>query len=128
MKKVDGKVWPAFVLYVGGCDYQGKETMGQQLGTIEETKIPEFLVTLGRHVAESGMEFHEWRQKNPDMLENLGKALSGIGFVRVVSLIGRNSSYFERVPAAPAYSAADPSFHFWYQADNAPEWEGGSER
>ena len=63
----------AFVLYVGGCDYQGKETMGQQLGTIEETKIPEFLVTLGRHVAESGMEFHEWRQKNPDMLENLAK-------------------------------------------------------
>jgi sulfite reductase (ferredoxin) len=73
VKKVDGKVWPAFVLYVGGCDYQGKETMGQQLGTIEETKIPEFLVTLGRHVAESGMEFHEWRQKNPDMLENLAK-------------------------------------------------------
>lgn len=73
VKKVDGKVWPAFVLYVGGCDYQGKETMGQQLGTIEETKIPEFLVTLGRHVAESGMEFHEWRQKNPDMLESLAK-------------------------------------------------------
>lgn len=47
--------------------------MGAQLGTIEETKIPEFLVALGQHVAESGMEFHEWRQKNPEMLEKLAK-------------------------------------------------------
>ena len=73
VKKIDGKVCPAFVLYADGCDYQGKETMGAQLGTIEETKIPEFLVTLGQHVAESGMEFHEWRQKNPEMLEKLAK-------------------------------------------------------
>ena len=26
-------------------------------------------------MAESGMEFHEWRQKNPDMLENLAKPM-----------------------------------------------------
>lgn len=71
VKKVDGKVCPAFVLYVGGCDYQGKETMGRELGTIEEIKIPEFLVKLGQVVSESGMSFADWNQKNPEKLEQV---------------------------------------------------------
>lgn len=71
MKKADGKPQPAFVLYVNGCDHQGKEQMGREAGTILETKIPEFLVRLGRAVADSGMDFIQWNEKNPDALDQI---------------------------------------------------------
>lgn len=65
MKKVDGKPQPAFVLYINGRQQQGQETMGQEVGTILETKIPEFLVKLGKAVSESGMDFAAWNAKYP---------------------------------------------------------------
>lgn len=69
MKKVDGKPQPGFVLYVNGCEQQGKEAMGREIGTILETKIPEFLVKLGKTVAESGLAFDEWNAKNKNALD-----------------------------------------------------------
>ncbi len=71
MKKEDGKPQSAFVLCVNGCERQGKEQMGRDAGAILETKIPEFLVKLGRTVADSGMDFLQWNKKNPDALEIL---------------------------------------------------------
>lgn len=71
MKKVDGKPESGFMLYVNGCEYQGQETMGRELGVILETKIPEFLVKLGKAVTESGMDYENWRIKNPDALEQI---------------------------------------------------------
>lgn len=71
MKKTDGKPQSAFVLYVNGCGIQGKEQMGRDAGTILETKIPEFLVKLGRAAADSGMNFKEWNEKNPDALDKI---------------------------------------------------------
>lgn len=71
MKKVDGKPQPGFVLYVGGREQQGKEAMGHEAGVILETQVPEFLVKLGKAVAESGMDFAQWNEKNPGALEEI---------------------------------------------------------
>ncbi len=43
--------------------------MGREAGTILETKIPEFLVKLGRAAAESGMDFEHWNKENPGALD-----------------------------------------------------------
>ena len=65
-KSVDGKAQPAFVLYIGGVQTQGKETFGHEAGTILQDRIPEFLVELGKIVEASGKTFAEWFAKNPD--------------------------------------------------------------
>lgn len=70
-KKVDGKAQPAFVLYVNGSQRQGQETMGQELGTMLEADIPEFLVTLGNAVAKSGMDFAAWNAADAEALERI---------------------------------------------------------
>ena len=59
-KTVDGKPCPAFALLVKGCDYQGKEQFGENLGTILQTELPDFIVELGRTVAGSGLGFDDW--------------------------------------------------------------------
>ncbi len=64
-KKVGGKAESAFMLFLNGCDIQGQEKMGEELGTIRESRIPEFLVTLGKTVAAAGESFAEWNVKNP---------------------------------------------------------------
>lgn len=69
IKRVDGKPQPGFVLYVNGCEKQGNETMGREVGAILEEKIPEFLVKLGKAVAKSGLSFTEWQEKNPAALD-----------------------------------------------------------
>lgn len=71
VKKVDGKPQPGFVLYVNGCDRQGQETLGREIGTVLETEIPQFLVKLGNEVAKSGMNYVEWMKENPDALEQI---------------------------------------------------------
>lgn len=71
VKNIEGKVHPAFVLYVNGEERQGEERMGRELGIVLEEKIPEFLVKLGRAVAESGMNFASWNEKNPGELEKI---------------------------------------------------------
>lgn len=69
VKKADGKVQPAFVLYVNGCEEQGRETMGRELGAIAQQDIPEFLVSLGKTVAKSGMDFTSWNAADPEAIE-----------------------------------------------------------
>lgn len=61
----------AFILYQNGCELQGKEQMGKELGTIEETQIPTFLVELGKAVAAAGMDYAAWNAANPDALEQI---------------------------------------------------------
>lgn len=65
-KSVDGKAQPAFVLYIGGVQTQGKEAFGHEAGTILQDRIPEFLVELGKIVEASGKSFAEWFAENPD--------------------------------------------------------------
>ena len=40
--------------------------MGEELGTILESQIPEFLVMLGKTVAETSLSFTQWNLENPD--------------------------------------------------------------
>ena len=70
-KLVDGKPQSAFTLFVGGCDQQGKETMGREFGAILESKIPAFLVELGKTVAASGMDFAAWRETDPEGIDRI---------------------------------------------------------
>lgn len=68
-KSVDKKPQPAFVLFVNGQQRQGEEAFGRELGTMLETDIPEFLVKLGKTVAESGMDYEAWNAANPEGIE-----------------------------------------------------------
>lgn len=70
-KLVDGKPQSAFTLFVGGCDQQGKEAMGRELGAILKSKIPAFLVELGKTVAASGMDFAAWRESDPEGIDRI---------------------------------------------------------
>lgn len=62
-KSVDGKSQSAYMLYVNGCEYQGKEVLGHEVGTILEEKIPAFLVEVGQAVVASNMSFAEWNMQ-----------------------------------------------------------------
>lgn len=66
MKKVDGKPASAFVLNVDGCELQGKESLGRELGAILDADIPTFLVEIGQTVAASGMDFDTWYASHAD--------------------------------------------------------------
>jgi ferredoxin-nitrite reductase len=72
-KKAEGKAQSAFMLYVGGAERQGEEKMGCEYGTILETRLPEFLVKLGRAVAGSGLEFDAWRAQNPEKIREIAE-------------------------------------------------------
>lgn len=77
IKMVDGKPKPAFLLYAGGCQTQGREAMGRELGAMLEEDIPRFLVRLGETVARSGMRYADWRREQPDALEAAAKEFIG---------------------------------------------------
>ena len=68
-KVVDKKPLSAFTLYVNGCDEQGREAMGRELGVILESRVPEFLVKLGRTVADSGLTYAAWAAKDPAAID-----------------------------------------------------------
>ena len=72
-KNVDGKAQSAYVFYAGGCDRQGEEAMGGEIGTMLEADIPAFLVRLGKTVAESGMRYDQWLEANPQGVSELAK-------------------------------------------------------
>ena len=60
IKLVDKKPMPAYMLYAGGCDAQGAEQFGQELGMMLEQDIPAFLAELGRAVRASDGTFAQW--------------------------------------------------------------------
>ena len=62
---------PAYMFYLSGCDRQGEEKMGAEMGTILETEIPRFLVELGQTVAASGKDYFAWKAENPDGVEKI---------------------------------------------------------
>lgn len=66
MKQINGKPQPGFLLYLNGCEKQGKESIGREIGFLIDKNIPEFLINLGKTVANSGMRFEEWYEKNSE--------------------------------------------------------------
>lgn len=72
-KKVDGVMEPAFSLFVNGNERQGCEAMGREAGVILQSVIPDFLVKLGNAVADSGMGYEEWNDRNPHLIDEIAK-------------------------------------------------------
>ncbi|MDO4261564.1 MAG: nitrite/sulfite reductase [Eubacteriales bacterium] len=72
-KSVDGKSQPAFVLYIGGQQEQGREAMGREAGTILQSRIPEFLVKLGQAAAASGKSFGDWMAEDPQRVDRVAE-------------------------------------------------------
>lgn len=68
-KVVDKKPLPAFTLYVNGCEEQGREAMGRELGVMLESRIPAFLVKLGRTVADAGQTYAQWAAADPAAID-----------------------------------------------------------
>lgn len=66
VKKIGQKPYPGFLLYVNGCARRGQEEFGQEIGVLLESRVPDFIVKLGKTVQESGMDFLQWKEKNPD--------------------------------------------------------------
>lgn len=69
VKREGGSPQPGFAVYVNGCEHQGQEAIGREIGTILESRIPEFLVKLGKTVQKSGMNFMQWLKNSPDEIE-----------------------------------------------------------
>lgn len=60
VKIMDKVPVPAFNLFFNGCDREGKERMGREMGTMLEKDIPPFLAELGKTVSASGTDFYQW--------------------------------------------------------------------
>lgn len=71
MKKVDGKPESAFVLSVNGMEGQNNAQFGEQIGTILETKISDFMKDLGTVIQKSGLKFDEWYVENKDTFKEI---------------------------------------------------------
>ncbi len=57
---------PSFTVVVNGCDAQGEERMGKEIGVMLEKDIPAFLVELGKKVEQSGKDFEQWMKENEE--------------------------------------------------------------
>lgn len=59
-KKVNGKMEPAFTLYVGGNYAATKESLAETVGTLTETEIPQFLKELAITLNTAKEDFSTW--------------------------------------------------------------------
>lgn len=71
VKMVDKKPVPGFTINIKGCDVQGKEKFGDEIGVIAADDIPEFLSELGKVVTESKMSYNEFVDKKSDVLMSI---------------------------------------------------------
>ena len=71
MKQTDDGPKPSFTLFENGCDYQGEERMGDELGVLTVDEIPEFFVMLGKRISSENMTYREFIKKYPDELKKL---------------------------------------------------------
>ncbi len=71
VKKIDGKPESGFVLFVNGLEGQETAQFGEQIGTIAEAEIAEFLQELGAEIQKSGMKFDEWYLINADKFKEI---------------------------------------------------------
>lgn len=64
---------PAFAVYEMGCELQGEEAFGTELGVMLESEIPEFLVTLGREITSRGITYQEFITHHHDDFLRIAK-------------------------------------------------------
>ena len=60
---------PAFAMYAGGCETQGHESFGRELGIVAADGIPKLLVELGRTIAVENTTYDQWIKTNIRTLE-----------------------------------------------------------
>ncbi len=73
VKMIDKKPVPGFTVSIKGCDRQGAESFGEELGVIASDDIPEFMAELGKTVDASGMSYNEFAEKHNDVIEEIIK-------------------------------------------------------
>ena len=64
----------AFAVYDNGCSLQGKEQMGEEIGVILSTDIPEFLVAIGKAVEAEDMDYATFWNTYPTKIKEIAKS------------------------------------------------------
>ena len=64
---------PAFAVYENGCEFQGEEAFGEDLGVMLESEIPEFLAELGKAIASCGQTYEQFIKENHDKFMEIVK-------------------------------------------------------
>jgi ferredoxin-nitrite reductase len=77
VKMIDKVGYPAFTLHYNGCEQQGHERMGEQLGVLLQSDIPSFVKDLGNAVRESGTDFAGWMLAHPDGVKEIAARYIG---------------------------------------------------
>lgn len=57
---------PAFAVYENGCELQGKEAFGNELGVMLEAEIPEFFAELGKEISALKMTYDQFVAEHRD--------------------------------------------------------------
>lgn len=68
VKMIDKKPVPGFTININGCDRQGHEHFGKEIGVIAADDIPEFIVELGKAVTASGISYKQYASEKSDEL------------------------------------------------------------
>lgn len=64
---------PAFAVFESGCELQGEESFGEDLGVMLESEIPEFLAELGKEIAAQNMTYEQFIAKHHDKFMEIVK-------------------------------------------------------
>lgn len=62
---------PGFAVFESGCDLQGEETFGEDIGVMLESEIPEFLVELGNKISSYGMTYEQFITEHHDQFREI---------------------------------------------------------
>ena len=73
VKMIDKKPHAAFAISINGCDRQGAESFGEELGVILSEDIPKFIVELGNAVTAKGVSYAEFAERNSDELKRIAE-------------------------------------------------------
>lgn len=73
VKMVDKKPVPGFTININGCDKQGAESFGEELGVMAAEDIPAFITELGKTVTAAGMSYDEFAVKKAAALAEIIK-------------------------------------------------------
>lgn len=57
---------PAFAVFAGGCELQGEERFGEQIGVITVEDMPKFFIELGETITKSGETYDTWSKSHQD--------------------------------------------------------------
>lgn len=70
-KKSEERMKDAFAIYDNGCDTEGEERFGEELGVMFAEQIPDFFAELGRAVQAEGLTYMSFREKFPQKIREI---------------------------------------------------------